>query len=198
MRWCLYLKNNQAWNELILGMEYVGKYRHAWMLLWALAVPSGYEIVAYYLDLLPSLRFSLMQDLMSHAHTQLCNGDGPLILMMKPLGICSEIVIHKMSRPLLQEESSLTMSAASFSPISTALVEAPRIPSMALSPPGRLAQPWGEEPGRQAEAAYKRRLKTMALQSFSFDDEGLLPVAHRRHKFLTKRSWVKNEVVLLK
>ncbi len=38
----------------------------------ALAVTSGYEIVAYYLVLLPSLWFSLMQNLMSHAHTQLC------------------------------------------------------------------------------------------------------------------------------
>ncbi len=32
----------------------------------------GYAVVAYCLDLLPSLRFSLKQDLMSHTHTSLC------------------------------------------------------------------------------------------------------------------------------
>ncbi len=41
---------------LILEMECVGRYRHAWMLLWALAVTSGYAIVAYCLYLLPSFR----------------------------------------------------------------------------------------------------------------------------------------------
>ncbi len=67
----------------------------------ALSIGS-YEFVAYYLDLLPSLRFSLMQDLMSHAHTQLCTdslklremaqGDGSICVCVSVcLSICLSV-----------------------------------------------------------------------------------------------------------
>ncbi len=81
------------------------KYRYAWMLLWALAVTSGYD--AYYLDLLPSLRFSLMQDLMSHAYTQLCTdslilremaqGDGSICVCVR-LSVCLSVYLSVCER----------------------------------------------------------------------------------------------------